>query len=60
MKIELNKAEASNIKIALVQLAKSSQVDIQAMKVLLVLSDKFVFPEVGKSVKDKINEKTKT
>lgn len=48
MTIELTEQEASNIKVALLQLAKSPQVNEEGMKVLLVLSDKFSVVEEPK------------
>ena len=53
MKVEVSKEEAGNIRLALMQLAKSPQVDEQAMKILLMLSEKFTLPEVVKVEKDK-------
>lgn len=45
MKLELNDQECNNVKVALLQLAKSPQVNEEGMKVLLVLSDKFTVAE---------------
>jgi len=41
MNIELNDTECQNVKASLLSLAKSSQVNEDGMKMLLVLSDKF-------------------
>jgi len=46
MKIELSKEECQNVKVALLSLAKSSQVNEDGMKMLLILSDKFTVKEV--------------
>jgi len=45
MRIELNDQECQNVKVALMSLAKSSQVNEEGMKMLLNLSDKFVVKE---------------
>jgi len=50
MQINLNEDEMNNVKLALLQLAKSPQVNEEGMKVLLVLSDKF-------TVKEEVKEK---
>ena len=41
MKVELTPEEANNVQVALISLAKTSNIDVNSMKVLLVLSDKF-------------------
>jgi len=45
MNINLNDQECQNVKVALMSLAKSSQVNEEGMKMLLNLSDKFVVKE---------------
>jgi len=45
MKIELNDNECKNVKVALLSMAKSQQVNEEGMKMLLNLSDKFVVKE---------------
>jgi len=45
MNINLNDQECQNVKVALMSLAKSSQVNEDGMKMLLNLSDKFVVKE---------------
>ena len=52
MKIEITEQEANNVKVALIQLAKSPQISEDGMKILLVLSDKF-------TVKEEVNNKEK-
>ena len=54
MRIELNDQECQNVKVALLSMAKSSQVNEDGMKMLLNLSDKFVVKEeVEKKKKEK-------
>ena len=50
MNITLTKEECHNVKAALVMTAKRSDVDENAMKMLLVLSDKFTFAEVSAEI----------
>jgi len=45
MQIKLIKEECQNVKVALLSLAKSPQVNEDGMKMLLNLSDKFVVKE---------------
>ena len=45
MRIELSPDECKNVRVALLSLAKSSQVNEEGMKMLLNLSDKFVVKE---------------
>ena len=42
IKITLTPEEAQNVRTALLNLAKSPQVNEEGMKVLLILSDKFI------------------
>lgn len=49
MKIELNEQEAHNVRVALRSLIKSPDIDENGMKVLLLLSDKFVEKKVDNS-----------
>jgi len=57
MKIELSKDECKNVRVALLSLAKSSQVNEEGMKMLLNLSDKFVVKEEVNQKADKLPEK---
>lgn len=53
MKIELTKEEATNIRVALRITMKMSDVNEEAMKQLLMLSDKFIWKDVpSESKKD--------
>ena len=45
MQINLSKEECQNVKVALLSMAKSSQVNEIGMKMLLNLSDKFTVKE---------------
>ena len=45
MKVELSKEEAQNVLVALVNLAKSPNANLNEMKVLLILSEKFIWLE---------------
>ena len=51
MKVELNEQECHNIRVGLRSLMKMAETNEESMKVLLVLSDKFVIqqPKVVKS-----------
>ncbi len=55
MKIELSKDECKNVRVALLSLAKSSQVNEEGMKMLLILSDKFTVKEVVEKKKKEKN-----
>lgn len=45
MKIELTKKECQNVTVALISLSKAPDVNVNVMKVLINLSDKFVWVE---------------
>lgn len=45
MKIELTQAECQNVTVALISLSKTPNAVIEAMKTLLILSDKFIWKE---------------
>ena len=53
MNVQLTPQEANNVYVALVSLAKSSSIDAEAMKILLVLSDKFLEKEEAPKENDK-------
>ena len=55
MKIELSKDECKNVRVALLSLAKSPQVNEEGMKMLLILSDKFTVKEVVEKKKKEKN-----
>ena len=55
MRIELNDQECQNVKVALLSLAKSPQVNEDGMKMLLNLSDKFTVKEVVEKKKKEKN-----
>ena len=57
IKTELTPDECKNVRVALLSLAKSQQVNEEGMKMLLNLSDKFVVKEEVNQKADKLPEK---
>jgi len=45
MKVNLSQQDCSNVRVALLVAAKQQEVDENVMKVLLMLSDKFIYKE---------------
>lgn len=45
VKVELTSEEAKNVRVALIRMAKTPEIDENGMKILLMLSDKFVLSE---------------
>ena len=54
MKVELSKSDCQNIVLALIALSKSPEANINAMKELINLSDKFIWKE---PVKEEVKKK---
>jgi len=56
MEVKLTPEDAQNVKVALLSLAKSPQVNEEGMKVLLILSDKFTTNTTAPSSVDLPNQ----